>query len=362
MTKSAPNLEKGDDRLAGSDRLRQIGDSLRRGGTAPSITVRQFLEWFGATRRGQWIVSGIRQSLEKAGIVTKPDFEEAFIESNITFELPSKPVQEVAPKLPQNSTTVVVTEPVAPVAVPVDPTFRLSRLKAANSPPVSAKPDSQVVEAITLMLKHDFSQLPVMSGERSLRGMISWRSIGARWALDHPGQLVGEFMDAAHEVPADRSIFAALPIIVEYGYVLVRDPSNRISGIVTTSDLSLQFQQLTEPFLLLGEIENHIRRLLDKRFTKAELAEGKDPGDTRRVISRAADMSFGEYVRLLQDPQRWAKLALPIDRAIFCKDLDQVREIRNDVMHFDPDPMSEKDLTVLRQFVRFLQSLQSLGA
>jgi len=42
---------------------------------------------------------------------------------------------------------------------------------------------------------------------------------------------------------------------VTHEYVLIRAADRRICGIVTTSDLGLQFLQLGEPFLLLGEIE-----------------------------------------------------------------------------------------------------------
>ncbi len=74
-------------------------------------------------------------------------------------------------------------------------------------------------------------------------------------------------MDGHHEIRAESSLFQAIPIIVEHQYVLVRGSDNRITGIVTASDLSLQFQQLAEPFLLLGEIENHIRRILGDNFS-----------------------------------------------------------------------------------------------
>jgi len=37
---------------------------------------------------------------------------------------------------------------------------------------------------------------------------------------------------------------------------------------------------------------------------------------------------------------------------------ESVRRIRNDVMHFDPDGIPEKDLMTLREFARFLQRLQ----
>ncbi len=50
-----------------------------------------------------------------------------------------------------------------------------------------------------------------------------------------------------------------------------------------------------------------------------------------------------------------------IDRNIFISKLDEIRRIRNDVMHFDPDGVAESDLAMLQDFVRFLQDLISLG-
>jgi hypothetical protein len=168
-------------------------------------------------------------------------------------------------------------------------------------------------------------------------------------------------MEEAFEASGTTSILAALPTIVEQGYVLVRDETNKVVGIVTTSDLSLQFKQLTEPFLLLGEIENQVRRLMDGKFTRDELAHAKDPNDWERTIENVASLTFGAYLRLLQEPSRWSKLVLAIDRVTFVKDLEAVRVIRNDVMHFDPDPLPEEALLVQRRVAKFLRSLQGLG-
>jgi hypothetical protein len=66
-------------------------------------------------------------------------------------------------------------------------------------------------------------------------------------------------------------------------------------------------------------------------------------------------------LRLLQEPSRWSKLVLAIDRVTFVKDLEAVRVIRNDVMHFDPDPLPEEALLVQRRVAKFLRSLQGLG-
>jgi hypothetical protein len=85
-------------------------------------------------------------------------------------------------------------------------------------------------------------------------------------------------MEAHQEVAADLSLFQAIPVIVKFGYVLVRSVDNRSNGIVTATDLSVQFLRLAEPFLLLSEIEQHVRRLTGGHFTKSELQEACDPG------------------------------------------------------------------------------------
>lgn len=73
--------------------------------------------------------------------------------------------------------------------------------------------------------------------------------------------LARELMEKHQEIGCDALLLSAIGIIAEHQYVLVRGPDQKISGIVTASDLSLQFQQLAELFLLLGEIENHVRRV-----------------------------------------------------------------------------------------------------
>jgi CBS domain-containing protein len=322
--------------------------------------------WFGAYRRGYWIVQGIRKALRKAKLVTEPDFESAYIDSPIRFLVLKPPAPPPAPaagaaETPAPAATAAPTELVMPPSAYADPTSRISKLAAANRPVVSIKPDASLQEAVTLMLSKDYSQLPVMTSEREVKGVVSWASIGSRLGLGRNGAVVRELMDEHHEIRADASLFVAIPIIVQNQYVLVRGTDQRITGIVTSSDLSLQFQQLSEPFLLLGEIENHVRRLIGDCFTITELAAAQDPADANRQIEGVADLTFGEYIRLLENGDRWTKLKLKVDRKAFITQLDRVREIRNDVMHFDPDPLPDTDLDALRRFAQFLQRLQTIG-
>ena len=160
-------------------------------------------------------------------------------------------------------------------------------------------------------------------------------------------------------ISADKSLFDAIDEIVSNQYVLIQNSSRKISGIVTTSDLSFQFHQMTEPFLLLGEIENHVRNIIDERggFTKEILRKFRDPNDSRQ-IEGVSNLGFGEYIALLENEECWSRVKLSVDRKIFVRNLDRIRRIRNDVMHFDPDGVSEDDLEALRKFTAFLQRLQ----
>lgn len=331
------------------ERLGRIAAELRRGEEPQQVTVRELLSWFGALRRGFWIVRSISHALRINDLVTKPDFEGAYIDEVLSF------VQTPAatPKDEQRD----ATQPSPP-----DPTYRIGKLASANKKPVFVRPDDAVEKAVTLMLSNDFSQLPVMTSDRDVKGVISWTSLGSRLALGQKCDFARQCMDNHQEISSDTSLFAAIDAIVANQYVLIRNLQKEIVGIVTTSDLSLQFQQLGEPFLLIGEIENYIRRMLQDRFTKDELAAARDPADDERQIESVSDLTFGEYRRLLENPECWKKLGLSIDRTEFIHKLDEIRRIRNDVMHFDPDGIPESDLKVLRDFVSFLQRLASMKA
>jgi CBS domain-containing protein len=351
--------------MAAKDRLGEIAAQLRQAKEFPPITVRDLLSWFDAQRRGYWIVEMIRRDLDTAGLATDPDFESAYIDSPLRFQLvrASEPdyVSGAEPTASTGPTNAASGAPTLMMPAVSDPTYRISKLEAANKPPTSVKPDATIQEAVTVMLANNFSQLPVMTSEREVKGVVSWTSIGTRLALGKNGEYARDLMDGHHEIRADSSLFDAISTIVKHQYVLVRGGDNRIVGIVTASDLSSQFQTLAEPFLLLGEIENHIRHFLGRRLSPEDFAEVKDPGDEGRKVAGVVDLNFGEYVRLLENRDRWRKVGIPIDRATFCSELDRVRAVRNDVMHFDPDGIPPDDLTRLRDFARFLQRLQFVG-
>ena len=206
------------------------------------------------------------------------------------------------------------------------------------------------------MLQHDFSQLPVMQGDREVKGMITWKSISSRLALrSGKADEVREYMESAEIIAANVTLFKIVSTIAEVGYVLVRHSDKTIKGPVTVSDLSLHLQSLTEPFLCLREIELHLRTFIGSKINSDDFSALSEGSIAPRTPKGIADLTFGEYARLLQNPATWAKIKLKIDRGELTKLLEEVRIIRNDVMHFDPDPMTANELGTLQRAVRFLQ-------
>jgi CBS domain-containing protein len=236
-----------------------------------------------------------------------------------------------------------------------EPAFRVGRLKSANKEPLSVNTNTKLKEAVTIMMMNDFSQIPVIDGN-TLKGVISWKTIGNHMARKCDGDEVRFFMEKATEISSDESMFNAINLIIKNDFVLVRD-KGKIVGIITTYDLSAGFRDLVEPFLLLAEIENQIRNILSSKLSLADIQAAKDPVDTGREITCISDLSFGEYMRIFQNPDLWDKLGLKIDRKSFTGKLDEIRNIRNDVMHFNPDPLDSEELPTLWNFSVFLDTL-----
>ena len=335
----------------GYERLKTLSDDMKRaidGGAAPhteKLTVREFLGWFGYARRGSYVVSEIRNMLEESELRTVPDFEGSWIGASISIELDPQAVEGISAS-----------------AAPADPTVRIGALEAANRKPTSVKPDNPLQVATTLMQMNDFSQLPVMPNERDVKGIISWKSIGIKLSLEHDCHLVSDCMDpVAKEIHIGAPLFDAIADISQHGYVLVRGNDNAISGIVTASDVALQFMQLTGPFLIIGEIEGYLRSLVHRKFTIEEMKEASSStSEDGRPMSGPQDLTLGGYYQLLGKEERWNRLDWKIDRKGFLKRLDCVRERRNDIMHFNPDGLEPEDAKTLETFAMFFRNLRRM--
>ena len=210
------------------------------------------------------------------------------------------------------------------------------------------------------MEDRDYSQLPVMAGD-SLKGAITWESIGKKLAKSPDSKLVSDCVVEAKEVSIDTSLLEAVTLIEYAAYVLVRGKDERIAGIVTASDIAVQFKQHAEAFLAIREIELRLRRLIRRKFNRKELKETASGRREKQRIKGPDDLTVGNFCSLFEDAERWGRLKLNVCHDCFSKSLDSVRIIRNSVMHFNPNGLAPEDLETLRQFVISLRDLVTEG-
>jgi hypothetical protein len=164
------------------------------------------------------------------------------------------------------------------------------------------------------------------------------------------------------ELRGDAPLLEAINEVEHHQCIVIRNSSdNGVGGIITSSDIVRDVLRLSEPFLLLMQIENHLRGLiLDGNFTVEDLRKVKDGRDSNRYVRHVDDLALGEYLDLLNQDGSWQKLGLSaVDRRAFTAQLDYIRRIRNAVMHFKLDPIRSEDLQILYECAKYLQITKS---
>lgn len=332
--------------------LEQFFDEIKRSKETKKTSPKVITNKFGVRKRGWRVVETVNILLEKHELTTKPDFGNAYFYGEI----------EIIPK-PKLGASSDIKKPRYS-----DPIPRLSLLRASNidnikideereTGLISVKKDTLLTEATSLMLRHDYSQLPVLANKREVSGIISWKSIGSALSLGKICKCVEDCMDEVEVLNIEDPIFKAVSVILEKEVVLVRDNTRCISGIVTATDIGVLFHKLSEPFLIIEQIENLVRRLLDDKLTFDDIKTVLDTASYDKEIKSLSDLTFGHYVRIIENKLLFEKLNLNIDRLTLQKTLDNVRKVRNDVMHFNPEELESSELETLRQALHFLSTI-----
>jgi restriction system protein len=314
-----------------------------------SVKIRDLLAFIEAERRGTRVVEEIQLALERHQLVSEPSFTLGWIDSTV--------VLCSAPLHPETADHTAPPHDERDAAPAPEIALTVSSLQSAGAGAASVERNDALERARALMLRDDYSQLAVMSGRHQLVGAVSWESM-ARAAIYHPELTLGHATVTATSVAPDDDLISLIPTIIEQGFVFVVRPDRTLGGIVTTADLSSQFGTLAKPFLLLGEIERRLRHVLTLNFTAPELSDLGDPADHERTIDSASNLTLGEIARCIENAGNWERLGWPIDRGVFIATLQGVREIRNDVMHFSPDPLTPEQEITLQNFTRWLRVME----
>lgn len=326
-------------------------------GTPEELTVRDLIRRWGAQEREREVINQIEADLANHGLVTVPDFRAVGLESMVTLTVPPDPDEveepEAAPAVPTaHRPTVHMPVAVAGNEESDDIGLTLGNVLPRDHQLVSVPPSASLKEAITQMLMRDFSQIPVLRGERDLRGVVTWQSIAIARQTGTEASL-SDAMIAARDFSYDTRLLDVVEVLLQEDFVFVRAHDKRVYGIVTAADVVRVYYNMATPFFLIGELDQELRRLIRNRFEIEELRRVCVSGTGLQSFD---DMTMGDYLSVLRNPTCWEKLGWDLDRKVVGDHLDEIRKIRNKVAHFNPDPPSAHDVDRLRNFLKVIRT------
>jgi CBS domain-containing protein len=339
--------------------------------TYTRMTVRKFLSLFGQERRGFRVVTRIRKEMRKLRLTTIPDFENENIDNEIRIMLapkaparklvrtPAKPVSTPPEKTPLHSGQTV-EESVTPPRVAVV-TIRQG-IPSAGKIPGTVRPDVPVQTALSRLMSDKLDLLVVQNGNRArVEGIFSYASFTHAYIAGKATKTVGDCTSREFiEVNEEKPLIDAVRDIMQHGTVVVRSRDNQLCGVVSARDVAPVFVDLAEPFLLLGQIENHMRGLLERAKLKKEDYKSlvvESDLDRKARTEGPDDLTLGELIVAFEGDEMWDKVGLKFDKATFTKRLHSVREIRNKVMHFSPDGLPADDIATLKSTRELLEKI-----
>lgn len=332
-------------------------------GSPRQVTVRELLGIWGARVRDFGVNERVDADLSNRGLTTRPDFRAVTLDDTVSVILTTQ-IPSDEPPITVADTKSAALEGVAQITITADDDevawdhgLTIGNLPSASKPVSSVAPDATFEEAITLMLIEDYSQLAVMSGPRNLRGAVSWKSI-AKARNANPDAKLSAAIFRAPEVPYTADLISALPLIQGGEFVFVLGVDKSVTGIVTLADVVEVYGQMASPFFMMGRIDQRLRRIIEANFLMKTIIAHCDP-DGERGLDRHDQLTMGDYQRILENPDCWDKLGWALDRRLFSARLKEIARVRNNLMHFNNDPLPNDMISMLQNFLDLLQEYGS---
>lgn len=338
-----------------------------------SITPRELINAFGFYRRTSGCVRTVNTYLAENGLETFPDYQGTWVDREIVLKL--TPIAEHEAK---DYMRTFSRE---------DPIKRLDILEEAHREPVCVMESDTLIKAETVMRLHNYSQLPVLNENGLLQSCITWESICFARSKGICTDVVKDYATEKYQIAmVNMPLLEAYELVYKHDYIIVVNEDALPIGIVTIADLTSKFIAWTGPYMLTSEVEQLIRQLCDDKYPKAQVLEKckkhglsdilkilqwkKEDAEHQEQIAKIDkilqsaqkpicsldDLTFGQYLEILKDSTNWNLLNLPnVDKGIFLEQLNKVREIRNDVMHFNMDEEdSANNMETLKETTEFI--------
>lgn len=133
---------------------------------------------------------------------------------------------------------------------------------------------TSVQDALSIMIKHDFSQLPVVDEDFKLKGLITSDSIlraSSYLKCEIAKITVSHAMLNTKGCRDDEDIATVLKILSESNSVPIVDKDRKLVGILTSYDTTEYYRQRAEDIMLAEVIEMTIREYIESVYTDDEL-------------------------------------------------------------------------------------------
>lgn len=204
--------------------------------------------------------------------------------------------------------------------------FIAQELIKGKPSPVTIGLQATLKEASELMVEYDFSQLPVVDTDQTIKGIITQPSI-LKGLLNFGADLsrvrVQDVADRRPKIYAlDDDIFDLIEGLQNQPAVLIGDGSRRLLGIVTSYDTTQYLRGYAEDIMLVSDIEEALKDHIEAVFTDVKtgkldnvalqtaIDELTDPANQLISNFRKAFGRYSQLASLSHNPkQQWIEEA-----------------------------------------------------
>ena len=219
--------------------------------------------------------------------------------------------------------------------------------------PITVAANDSVREALEIMLRHDFTQLPVTTANDAVVGMITSDSIVRAFGAFNVAAEDLRVGDAMRQVPTydpDDDIAELLDGLRDSYAALVVDSNDRLMAIVTGFDTAEHFRKQFEDLMVVQDIETAIKDHVLYAFAQLRLTDAQIEESIRRV-GNPEDRVKKKLTSALKSYS--ANVGVPVDQEAVLKAIGEV---------LGTPPQAKFDRLTLVQYCELLLSEECWGA
>jgi len=340
-----------------------------RKGEKVFATVRELLSQFDWERRSSNAIIQVRRALKKLQLSTTPKFYSVNLDRLVEI-IDRSEEDENSDESREDVRQPIITFGMLKVVEDHRELRDKTKSKSGHLgyPKWMVSPNDNIETAAILLAEENIDFVPVGVDETSVTGVIAWDDIATQDLLkrDRFAIKCGKICKDPVFVREAESVYDKKYEITKYGYVLVKDDSGRCFSVVRSGDLAGELLRLTENFLLLQEIENLVRMIIEMTEPNAEEIEASVHEDNRGKDKTLEQLTFSEYKSLILNPAVRARLlknygvSEQLVRQIANEHIEHTRIIRNKVLHFHPDENNEQAKMLLSNSRDYLRRIAEL--